>query len=377
MRRPKTRGARLARAWLAAPLAAALVTTLALGGCAGFTIPAVQPQQAQRPAQTQTQSSQSSSQLPPQSLQTTRPASEVTLQALTVLNELKEELKQLRNAVEEMQFDTETATRRQQNLFQDLDRRLLSLERAQRLLQLPNPAGNLGALNPATPPAALGGAIPGTISGTTGDTTGDTTGGDIALVVSAPVSALGGTTSPAAPIVVPSASVQTPTDATETLAADSTDADAATDEPDAEPTTIAAVTAPPKAVTLQEQQQYDRAFNLLKLSQYEDAIAQFQQLAGDWPDGALADDAHYWIAEARYVNREFEAALRGFRTVLARYPGSERAPEALLKTGYIQYDIGAYAQAAEIFREVLLRFPTHLVAVSAQTRLRRIEHTIQ
>ena len=49
----------------------------------------------------------------------------------------------------------------------------------------------------------------------------------------------------------------------------------------------------------------------------------------------------------------------------------------MLRTGYIQYDIGAYAEAAEIFRDLLERFPGHQVAVAAQTRLRRIEQTIQ
>ena len=57
------------------------------------------------------------------------------IRALTQLNELKEELKLLRNSVEEMQFQQETADRRQQDLFKDIDGRLLSLERSGQQLQ--------------------------------------------------------------------------------------------------------------------------------------------------------------------------------------------------------------------------------------------------
>ena len=92
-------------------------------------------------------------------------------------------------------------------------------------------------------------------------------------------------------------------------------------------------------MTLEEQEAYDQAFDLLKKSLYEDSIAQFQQFADTWPSSQLADDAYYWMSEARYVNREFELALTGFRTVVSRYPNSQRVPEALLKVGYIQYDI--------------------------------------
>ena len=116
---------------------------------------------------------------------------------------------------------------------------------------------------------------------------------------------------------------------------------------------------------------------MLKQSRYQDAVEQFQAMVNTWPDSPLADDALYWMAEANYVNREFEAALNGFRAVVERYPDSARLPEAMLKVGYIQYDIGAYDQAATTFRDILARFPGHQVTVSAETRLRRIEQTIQ
>ena len=339
--------------WQALPLLLTLplLALLALGGC-------VLPPQTQSG---QTQPAPGQRVLPQSSFGSTG-----TLKALEQLTELKEELKKLRNAVEELEFNSDTAKRRQQNLFQDLDSRLLRLERVQRLSQpVDGVAGNgfnnglnngfnnglnNGVNNGITPSLPLGGLAPlgsfGSVGLIPGTGTGTATGTDI---VTDP-----GTIDGAEVAVVGS--------------------DTATQLTPAAPGDDAAQAS---AVSVLEQQVYERAFNLLKQSKYQDAIAGFVQLTETWPKSDLADDAYYWMSEARYVNREFEAALKGFRTVAARYPDSPRVPEALLKIGYIQYDIGAYEDAAEVFRNLLNRFPGHQVAVSAQTRLRRIEQIIQ
>ncbi len=252
------------------------------------------------------------------------------IRALSQLNELKEELKLLRNTVEEMQFQQENGNRRQKDLFQDIDRRLLGLERADKEQQAQAEA-LVQQQGPLTPSEEI------LFEGQTG------------------VSRSG-----------------TPTVSTPKLA---------------DSVTVAAVTpnktipnigsAGSSSVSLNEQEAYDAAFEMLKQSRYQDAINQFQALANTWPDSQLADDALYWMSEANYVNREFEAALNGFRTIVENYPDSSRLPEAMLKVGYIQYDIGAYDQAAKTFQDILARFPGNQVTVSAETRLRRIQQTIQ
>ncbi len=252
------------------------------------------------------------------------------LTALSDLAEIKQELKQLRNSVEELEFETEYAKRRQRDLFQDIDRRLISLERhaPDPDVQGPLPDNGDGQAVADNPLAPQPGIAP------------DTSDSDPQEEVVGNGEVAEGTEQDGLPSSVPEVSE---------LA----------------------------AVTLEEQQAYEAAFELLKQSLYEDAIDQFQQLVDTWPDSQLADDAYYWMSEAMYVIREFEYALSGFRTLVIQYPDSQRVPEALLKVGYIQYDIGAYDDAAETFRDILSRFPGHQVTVSAQTRLRRIEQTIQ
>lgn len=272
------------------------------------------------------------------------------IRALSQVNDLKEELKLLRNAVEEMQFQQANAERRQQDLFQDIDRRLLAVEASDGQREI------LGQ-GPATLSASGQVLAEGQTTGSrqTGSfQTGSQQGSDV----------IAGTQQP---------------DMTSTVVSDQPQQiDSVTVSSAVQNKTVPDLAGTgSSSVSMTEQQAYDAAFELLKQSRYEDAIEQFQALVNTWPQSQLADDALYWMSEANYVNREFEAALNGFRAVVERYPDSSRLPEAMLKVGYIQYDIGAYEQAAQTFQDVLTRFPGHQVTVSAETRLRRIQQTIQ
>jgi len=232
-----------------------------------------------------------------------------TAQGRSKISVLEEELKLLRKTVEEIQFETENTKLRQQDIFQDLDRRLILLEKNPQVLATTH---NIEEEKTVHQPDVV--------------------------------------------IISDSKNLEvTPTPSSSS----------------------SSITTDASTVSMAEQEAYNEALELLKQSRYKDAINAFQYLVTHWPQSSLADDAHYWISEARYVNREFEAALNGFRTMVTHYSDSQRLPEALLKIGYIQYDIGAYTEAADTFRDILVRFPGHQVSVSAQTKLKRIEQTIQ
>ena len=272
------------------------------------------------------------------------------IRAFYELTALKEELKVLRNRVEEMHFKQEIASRRQQDLILDMDRRLTDLEQNQQEF-----LARLEALESAPPPLP-GGALAG--GGPVEDDSTDvpTGTGETVAGQSPPDEAPegdDGQAGSAEPVTTVTVSSARP-------------------GPDATP-----VGSGTGSVSLNEQDAYDTAFDALKQSRYQDAIEQFQALVNTWPESQLADDSLYWMSEAYYVTREFEAALNGFRSLVQRYPGSSRVPEAMLKVGYIQYDIGAYDQAAKTFEDILARFPGHQVTVSASIRLRRIKQTIQ
>ncbi|MDH3465315.1 MAG: tol-pal system protein YbgF, partial [Gammaproteobacteria bacterium] len=122
-----------------------------------------------------------------------------------------------------------------------------------------------------------------------------------------------------------------------------------------------------------ERETYDEAFDALKQSHYEEAMAGFEGLIMAHPNGEYADDSQYWIAEAQYVTRNFDAAMRGFQTVINNYPDSDRVPEAMLKIGYLQYETADYLRARQTLNDVLTRFAGSRVAFSANARLKKMD----
>lgn len=124
-----------------------------------------------------------------------------------------------------------------------------------------------------------------------------------------------------------------------------------------------------------EQATYDRAFDLLKQSRYEEAIAAFKEFQTRYSHSTLADNAQYWVAEARYVNRAYDAALHEYSALIQRYPESKRLPDAMLKVGYIHFDNEQWQQARRALNAVVIRYPGTRVAVSAKMRLDQMTKT--
>lgn len=128
----------------------------------------------------------------------------------------------------------------------------------------------------------------------------------------------------------------------------------------------------PATATQSEQGAYDAAFNLMKQGRYAQAAVRFREFLVRFPQGALADNAQYWIGEAAYVTRDFRTALEEFNKVLTDYPGSRKVPDALLKIGYTYYELGEYQKARETLSQVMARYPSTAVAKSAELRIEKI-----
>ncbi len=121
-----------------------------------------------------------------------------------------------------------------------------------------------------------------------------------------------------------------------------------------------------------EQAVYSQAFDALKAGSYSVAITGFKDFLGTYPTSPLAENAQYWLGEAYYVNRDYEAAAGAFRTVMRKWPDSRKAPDALLKLGYTQFEQKQYAAARATLQEVTKKYPGTDSARLAADRLKRI-----
>ncbi len=236
----------------------------------------------------------------------------------TRLDQLQNDLQKLRGDVELHGRDLDVIKQRQRDLYLDIDRRLRRAE--------------VGNAAPAVPPAA-----PATPS----------------------------TPPPAVPATpAPAAAVPAKPPATATPVAPATATPAASAPPAASPA--------PAVDPAKQQLAYQAAFDLLKEGRYPESITAFEQFLASYPGGAYADNAQYWLGEARYVTRDFTASARDFQLVLKQYPGSPKVPDAMLKLGYAQYELQQWAAARSVLTELRKKYPNSTAARLAASRLERM-----
>ncbi len=75
------------------------------------------------------------------------------------------------------------------------------------------------------------------------------------------------------------------------------------------------------------------------------------------PNGQLADNTQYWLGEAYYVTQEYDHAIAAFQRVLANWPNSRKAPDALLKLGYTQLEQGKLPVGKGTLEQLVAKYP--------------------
>jgi tol-pal system protein YbgF len=138
----------------------------------------------------------------------------------------------------------------------------------------------------------------------------------------------------------------------------------------------AALPPPPPApvkVGDAERAAYEAAFAVLKAGQYDASARQFADFLQQFPQGALAPNALYWLGESYYATQNYELAAAQYRSLLQRYPGDQKAPGALLKLGLSQYGLGQQAEAEATLAQVGSRYPDTDAARTAADRLRAMQ----
>lgn len=273
------------------------------------------------------------------------------------LQQLQREISLLRGEIETQNYNLDQLTRRQRDLYTDIDQRLRRLESGAGL-------ANDTVLD-TTDPSILDDSPPlETLSAiqSYNDSESDITSGSplqIEIVgTSFPEQA---NTSAATPESIESA-LRTPTEAI--------------DNTDIEPvqTVISPDISTPSipADPVQLQAEYQQAFNLLRQSLYDQAIRAFEQFMLAHPNDLYSDNAQYWLAEAYYVKREFPQALAEYNKVVSNFPQSQKVNDALLKIGFTLFELGELDAARTQLQTLIQKNPDSTVARLADERLKRI-----
>lgn len=117
---------------------------------------------------------------------------------------------------------------------------------------------------------------------------------------------------------------------------------------------------------------YGRAFDALKVARYAEAITGMGEFIARHPGHPLADNAQYWLAQAHYVTRDYAKAVEAFALVGTRSPDSSKAPDALLKKGLCEIELGRTEAARTTLNDVVRLYPQNEAARLAREQLAKL-----
>jgi tol-pal system protein YbgF len=92
-----------------------------------------------------------------------------------------------------------------------------------------------------------------------------------------------------------------------------------------------------------------------------------------YPQNDLAANAHYWIGETHYSEKNYEPAILSFQEVIKNYPTKEKVPAAMLKQAMAFSAINDGKSAKYVLKKLMETFPKNDEAAKAKELLKEIK----
>ncbi|TXR54019.1 tol-pal system protein YbgF [Reinekea thalattae] len=115
--------------------------------------------------------------------------------------------------------------------------------------------------------------------------------------------------------------------------------------------------------------QYTAATTLMQEKQFDQAIAQLEAFAANYPEHPLTANAIYWTGEIHLVQRNTAAATAAFETVVNDYTEHSKTPDSLYKLGVIAQQSADAELAKSYFERVIEEYPSSQSAKLSSARL--------
>jgi tol-pal system protein YbgF len=118
---------------------------------------------------------------------------------------------------------------------------------------------------------------------------------------------------------------------------------------------------------------YLKGLDSLKAGDITAAREQFIKFLEQNPKHELAANAHYWIGETHYSEKNFESAILSYQDVIKNYPGKEKVVAAMLKQAMSFNAIKDSKSAKFVLKKLVEGFPKSEEAKKAKEMLKTIK----
>jgi len=118
---------------------------------------------------------------------------------------------------------------------------------------------------------------------------------------------------------------------------------------------------------------YKDAYETFHKGDLEGARRKFEAFLKQYPNTELSDNAQYWIGETYYLKQDFERAILEYEKAIVKYPEGDKIPAALFKQALAFLDLGDKANARNLLKRVIEKYPRSEQAEMAKKKLETIK----
>ncbi len=118
---------------------------------------------------------------------------------------------------------------------------------------------------------------------------------------------------------------------------------------------------------------YLKGLDALKAGDVVTARELFTRFLDQNPKHELAANAHYWIGETYYSEKNYESAILSYQEVIKNYPGKEKVVSAMLKQAMAFNEIKDTKSAKFVLRKLIEGFPKSEEAKKSKAMLKVIK----
>lgn len=129
----------------------------------------------------------------------------------------------------------------------------------------------------------------------------------------------------------------------------------------------------PKEIPAAPDSLYLKGLDSLKAGDVGAAREQFGKFLEQNPKHELAANAHYWIGETHYSEKNFESAILSYQEVIKNYPGKDKVLAAMLKQAMAFNEIKDEKSARFVLKKLIEGFPKSEEAKKAKAMLQEIK----
>jgi tol-pal system protein YbgF len=117
---------------------------------------------------------------------------------------------------------------------------------------------------------------------------------------------------------------------------------------------------------------YEQAFSLLSNKQYDQSAVAFRDYLLHYPDGQFVANAHYWLGDIYFQQKNLTEAEKELNLVISQYSTSGKAADAQLKLAMLHAQQGNTDQARQELKAIMNRFPGSSAAQLASIQLQQL-----